>query len=1643
MITKRTSKHKALRLVFKIISGIIAGIVLILLLLQLIVLIPAVQNGIKNKAISVLQENLNSKVTIDKFRLGFPKKLEVHQMLIASSENDTLFFTGKISIDIDLLPLLKKKISIRKLEVSHVKGDIAKLIGQLSSADGAIDSTHHEPARENTDSWEFSIHKLDLSAVELVYQDENEGFELVMDVGSLKLRLGDVNLDTLIHCKSIDLSHSDVSLTFLEAALADEEVDTSAFSFANIRIGEVNLESVGFTLIDSVDAMMLYTGIGKLFSSNSFVDITNEVISIDGAGIKDAFCDIDFLSNADTLSVADSSADKGLNWGQYLWKINGNKLHLDNCRYSMDYLDEEELKGHFDPNHMNINNASGIISDFNVDDGILNATIQDLKAREDNGLEILGMEATLGHKQDIFFIEGCRVKTYASELFIEMETEINPTDYSLVFSKNSDILLKYKSSDLRDIDFFYPISQDSVIFSPVIMQKGISLDFSISGSLANMNLDSLYLHLLDNTTLKVAGSINNLHQPENAQFDVVVEQLHTTDNDASYLFADLQNNTAFHFPEFIDLYAVVEGGLKKQHINAQIQSSAGQIKIQNASINLTNRPEFVFDIKAGLHDLKDVFDAGIDRADFSIAGSLGGENIYEAQGVLSTVVDSLHYNGYTYSDIALNGGIDHGHVEAQVQSADSSLSFTLRANGDLNANHTNFFLIDFDFHEVDLFALKLIGEPLKFEGKTELTFHLMDVKDFEVEANIDNLYFHFADTLYSMHPAHLIFNSNDTLTQFDLDSYFYNLHFVAEEDIIDFGQQIRDLPYYYLADPSHDSVVFEMAEFSINGQLDYPEAFARLFFPGLPSFKELTIDGAYNKSQDQIAFTLNMPGLQYDNLFVDSLYFALDGTSEKLYYEGLSNVSMEGLISGKISFSGNFHNSELITQLNYKDSYSDSYLDITAQIDTARDNLIIHILPDSLIFSYDEWEINSKNKITINPAFIAVNDFDLTSNGQTIKISTFPEDSPKNLQLELGSFKLGSLEHLFNSDTVIGGTANCAFRFYDILANPAIEGSLTIDQLNLFNVEAGHMDLSSFAFRDNELNVDLALKGRYQDITLKGNWQLDNGVDPLNFDLVINHLDLSELNYLLDDYISNAKGQLKSEIKISGSTIDPKVNGFVNFKDAGIGINSLKNYFTLGAESISIRDNVIAFDGFSIANKNDHSAKVNGSIALDKSSKIYSDLMLVTDNMEIMNSTNKDSDLLYGLLKAEANIHILGPADALKVNADVSVDPSTDLTYIFPDNLALDDNRGIVRFGKFSSDMIQKEELKDAGSLFSIQSFNDLKSKIEIVKGARFKIYFDNLGHNFLDASLSGNINYNLYQQISEVSGMFEIENGKLHYALPMVSGEEYEIEPGSYLTLSNDLYNPYLNIAASSKIRASTEGLMADYAKVMTFKVMLYMSGELNDIKLRFDIASETNDALVSARISQLTPEERNMNALNLLVRGAFVISIQGNEAGSASMMDAQLDKFYTSQLNQLISDNIQFVDLKFDVQSFKDYNSSGQIVKQRNYYYNIGKSFLHNRARINYKGSLGVTSDLQAEQVNSQFVQNELELEVKITKNGNYRGVFFRKNQYEGLLEGEVIQTGGGIRIRRDYFSIRDIFTNEERKERKKLQNSNGNEN
>jgi len=1616
---RRIVKYKPLDLLLKAVTGFFLFLFIILFFLSLIIRLPAVQTKLKNETESLLQEKLNCDVTIEKFRLGFPKKLVVSEIIV-SKKNDTLLSLGEFSIDIKLLPLLSKKIVARNIELKNTKGDVGRLLSQMADTS----SGGNEQADDvEQSSWVFIAEKFTVESSYFKYRDAEQTYEFILDIGNASLSLGSFNFDTLISVKAINLKNTAVSFESLK-----NDDDTSSTEFADIRVEKARLENSGFTYIDTPDAFLFYAGGEKVNADDLLVDINNEAVVISKGISVNTNCIVKYLSENES-STGDS---EDLDWGQALWRVVGDDFSLDGFRFMLDYLWIPETKGHFDNNHIDINHLTGRLTDFVLDKDTLTTGIHNLSAKEKNALNILKMNGQVVQEDSVFNIKDLKIVTPDSKYNIKLKTTVSPTNYNVLRNKEISLAMELNCGNWKEVDYFYPFIDSLDVLSDNFRNYAYNLNTSLHGTLDSLIIDDFDFNILDSVKINTSGFVCGLAGNDNLRLNFHFSQLLASKTDMEQMFFKPFPDSNFLMPEYLKISGDMGIENDKYEFAGDVSSNVGVVKINNLKLN-EDLSMFDAGISANLYNLQSITDAGINSSAFQLSASFEGDSLYVANGNISLHIDSCTYNEYNYKNIDIKGELSGGKYGVRFVSSDPGFDATVESNGTLSEKEQNIF-IDMNIGNMDLHKLNLFEDTLALKSQSTFAVNIREDSLFNVSAKVQSLDLSYSDTVYKMHPVTLSFGTCDTNTFLHLESYFYHLNFIAGDYFPDFVTSVSGLPEYYLADTTISTAGFSLPEFSLKGNLKYPEVFARLFFPGLPSFESLSVDGSYNSGKDEIDVRLLIPGLKYNSLYSDSLALFVSGDSNELNYKGIAAFRTDDLLTGEIGLSGQFKNSELISTLMYNDKFDNQYLNLTVRIDTSANNMVISLIQDSLIFSYDNWHVNPENVVIIGTNSISFNKFDLSSGGQEISINSIPGKDEDNFGLRLNDFKLGSLEGLFALDTIVSGTANADFKFYNVFSDFSVNGDLTISNMDLYDFDAGKLKLTDFVLDDTVLKGKLAITGEKEDVSVNAHMGLADVNNPLLIDMNIKSFDIDDFNYILADYINDAKGTLTGSIKIAGNVENPVFNGIVSFKNAGVGINSINNYFILGNEKITVKNNVIDFNELSITNKKGQKAKVIGKVSFGAGNPVYSNLMIKTDNMEIINSSADDNELIFGMLKAQADVELKGTPDKMNIDADVDVDSETDLTYIFPDGLYINDNSGIVRFGKFQYDSLIARESPGENLFYSIESLNDAKVRVNIKNGARFKLFFDKGGSDYLDASINGSMNYIVYEGTTGISGMFTVEDGTLHYSIPLVTVEDFTLEPGSYFTMSNDIYNPHLNIIASAKVRASTKSLMPDYDKVMTFKVLLYMIGDLNDVKLRFDISTNTNDAIVSARLSQLTDEERNINGLNLLVRGSFIISVHGDEAGSSTMLDSQIDKFYTSQLNHLISDNVRFVDLNFDVQSFRDYNSSGDLVFKRNYYYNIGKSLIHNRVRINYKGSLGFTSDLKAEQVNSSFVQNELEAEIKITKDGTFRGVLFRKDKYEGLLEGEILETGGGLKIKKSFYSFKDMFTRDLEKKAEK---------
>lgn len=393
------SKYKSVNINIKILLGFLAFILLVFLLVKLAFLTPYVQNQLRVSIVSQLDEQFDCEVSIESFHLAFLKEIQA-QKICFSKDADTLIYLDKLSINIRIMPLFHRQIVAKEINLSDGFGAIDRLIA-LSISDTTNTENTEEVADKDAESWEFSVEKIVIHQCDYSYRDANDvGFELVLNLGDVELYTGgfDLDFDSLIYCQRINVKETFVSYESLETPISFEE-DTTAFSFANILVDEAHLNGASFSYIDSVGKIIFNAKGQNLDVNDLLIDITREKIAISNGEVNELLTEILFLPELkDTLPESDDY----LNWGQSLYRVEGDDLKISDYQLRIDYLETPNPYGHFNNEHLHFKEVSGFLKDFVLDQDTLLLSMENLSGKEENGFEIKNANARFSQKTVCF-----------------------------------------------------------------------------------------------------------------------------------------------------------------------------------------------------------------------------------------------------------------------------------------------------------------------------------------------------------------------------------------------------------------------------------------------------------------------------------------------------------------------------------------------------------------------------------------------------------------------------------------------------------------------------------------------------------------------------------------------------------------------------------------------------------------------------------------------------------------------------------------------------------------------------------------------------------------------------------------------------------------------------------------------------------------------------------------------------------------------------------------------------------------------------------------------------------------------------------------------------------------------------------------
>jgi hypothetical protein len=313
------------------------------------------------------------------------------------------------------------------------------------------------------------------------------------------------------------------------------------------------------------------------------------------------------------------------------------------------------------------------------------------------------------------------------------------------------------------------------------------------------------------------------------------------------------------------------------------------------------------------------------------------------------------------------------------------------------------------------------------------------------------------------------------------------------------------------------------------------------------------------------------------------------------------------------------------------------------------------------------------------------------------------------------------------------------------------------------------------------------------------------------------------------------------------------------------------------------------------------------------------------------------------------------------------------------------------------------------------------------------------------------------------LTGTYEIEEGAYQLSLNFLQ-RKFQIQKGSKITWLGEPTKADVNLTAVYiaktapltlvENQVTSQGANANlYKQKLPFNVKLILTGELLKPLINFDITlPEETDLKVDAsvvetvdtRLTQLKaePSELNKQVFALLLLNRFVsenpfASSESGGGGIGTMARQSVSKLLTEQLNNLASDLISGVDLNFDVASTEDY-TTGQMQNRTDLNVSMSKQLLNDRLKVTVGSNFELEGPQQTNQRQNNLAGN-VALDYMISKDGRYMLRAYRKNEYEGALEGYIIETGLNFILSFDYDHFHDLFRKKKKNEKDKEKEKN----
>ena len=1308
-----------------------------------------------------------------------------------------------------------------------------------------------------------------------------------------------------------------------------------------------------------------------------------------------------------------------------------NSFIMRHCSVKYDQLDRPHTPGRFNPAHLHITNIGTYIRLNALTDDSLNVALNTLSATEQSGVKVDAMSLSL-----VAGGSECRLRDLSLRL---PHSHIAIADITARYRRLADG--KVDMGSLRYSALVKSASITPSDLSPVVPQLAdyrnpLQLRLSASGTAKRVNVDRLQITSPSGELSASADGWYEASKPH-ASWSVNIHDLHSSLKILQPLgYVRLRGSASCTTSGVITTAAVVNTDAGSADVNMTLSANrhfSGTLAASDIALGTLLNDSRLGDVSASL----------------SLSGSLpkGKRPTVTAEGEVS----KFAYNGYTYSNININGSYADNTVKGSLIIDDPNISLVAQGEyADLGKGKQLVVEAQLDHFRPSVTRLTDKWGDAVFSSSITADLQASGVNDSKGVVTIGHFRMQSSSDTCTINNLQVRggFDSHEHYLVMESDFGYAMLtgHFNYSSLVSSVTSQIgRHIPVIAPKNKDYEGD----NNFTLIAHLNSTKWMRPLLGVPLDIRRPLLLRTNVSDASKSMVVECEAPLFIYDGATFSHANVNLHSHADSLICSAEVKKHQDNGDILDLSTHCNAADNLVDMSLGWlNEGKSRGCLNATSSFGKNSQGVTyahVVVKPSDLTIGDKTWLVKSSD-IHYTPKHIDIREFTIAHDRQHIIVNgTASASKSDSLHIDLNGIDVRYVLDLVNFHPVdFDGSASGKALIVAPFGDMSAHADLTVRD---FLFERGRMGVLSanvnWNKQESQIDIDaIANDGDDARTIIKGYVSPKRDYIDLGIQADSTHIDF--MHSFTESFISEIDGRAVGKVRLAGPLSTINLTGQLVVNGSAM-ISPLNCRYTLDNDTVTLVPDEIELKNAVIRDAYGNAGYVNGFIHHKHLTRLSYDLEVAADNLLAYDIRSFGDDTFYGTVFADGTVGIHGRSGYLRMDIDVT--PRHGSTFVY--NASTNDQISNQEFIKWndvtslipnSSSLIPNfsPSLNNSSSSLIPNSSSDMfinfninctpEATIRLLMDSRTNDYITMQGNGMLRATYYNKGAFNLF-------GTYTLAHGTYGITIQNIIKKNFTFREGGTFVFGGNPYDATLNLQAIHTVNGVS---LADLNVGNSFtnntikvNCLMNIGGIARNPQVSFDLDMPTvsSDEKQMIRSVLNSEDELNQQVVYLLGIGRFYPTGTNN---SASREQSETSLAMQSLLSGTISSQISSVlntVIKNDNWNFGANISTGdEGWNNAEYEGTVNGRLLNNRLLIN--GQFGYRDNVNT--ANTNFI-GDFDIRYLLMPNGNLALKVYNQTNDRYFTKSSLNTQGVGIIMKKDFRSIIDLFGKKKKKDKK----------